>query len=211
MEGPFKFSTFHRNHLAKVLRKHGCEHSVGVAYQMEELAREYHRRTFSLGNRLLTIESLGQAQRILHHANIACQELDGLTADNLRRFKRERRRREEELSFDRYKEAVNDVCMFAIYAMEKAEALVWQSRAPADVALRHLIFELENLWVRNTGRRLPELPLVTEHRNETWKRQRALERHPIWIILDGLRIDLDGSGLAIIVKAACHEPDDETA
>lgn len=211
MNSQFELSTLHRNQLTKALQKHGCRNSAGVTFQMEELAREFHQKFFAPQDRTPAIESLGEAQRILHHANIVCEELDLLNEDTRRRLERERRRREELLSFNEYKVAMNDVCMFAIYAMEKGETRVLCGPAPIDVALRQLVAKLISLWVKSTGRRLPLLPLATEHQSETWKHQRALERHPIWIILAGLGIELSGYALEVVVEAASNDGGDETS
>lgn len=202
MDNRSKFSTFRRDQLTNVLQRYGCEESAKVVSQMEKLTREYHRSFLSQKDKRPAIESLSQARSVIHYANVLCEELDVLNPESIRLFERERERRDEELSFDRYKEAANDICMFAVFAVGKAETRVKRSQAPADVAIRHLVSKLIGLWIESTGCYLPSVPARDAYSNDGWQYQHILQCHPIWIVLNELGISLDWYALTTIVDAS---------
>jgi hypothetical protein len=146
------------------------------------------------------MQAVGQAACILEHGNRVCCELDDIDPAVERRMIRALRATGDEMSLPEYAEVVNDVCIFAISAMEKGSDKVAHSNAAADRELRRLIAATVEVWKEETGCSLPDVPSSTSFKRIGWRDLRKLEQPPIWILCNALGIILDGHDVRRLSK-----------
>lgn len=83
--------------------------------------------------------------------------------------------------------------MFAVSALESSFALFFKSRTDADKDLLTLCRLTVQEWKRKVGPTLPALPSWEEDQVFSWQEVRALQRHPLWIVMDAIGITMTGS------------------
>jgi len=110
-------------------------------------------------------------------------------------MERELNARDEEMSLLDYFTAVNDVCMFSIYTLDRPIALTVEAKEGVDLALRNLCEAVISEWKRLTSDELPEIPQWCDHWFCPWKEVRQLQLHPVWIVLDALGITMPATGM----------------
>jgi len=124
------------------------------------------------------------------------ERLDKVTK---RRMERELNARDEEMSLGEYFTAVNDVCMFSIYTLERSIALTVEATGGVDLALWNLCEAVIIEWKRLTSSELPEVPKWHDHWFCPWKEVRQLQLHPLWIVLDALAITMPVTGMQYLM------------
>lgn len=205
MGNQFQFSTLRRGQLMNALMSSGCKRSAWFTTQMEVLARQYHEwvQCNPKENSRLSVNSINEADRIANQAHFLCNDLEGVNAITYRRMDRECRKWNESFSFSQHKETVNDVGAFAHYARKRSCEKFRAREVAADAKLLCLVTGLIKLWTKGTRRALPDLPKWSFDRpQQTREFRRELERHPIWLILAELGMELTWFTLGEVINAA---------
>jgi hypothetical protein len=186
----YRFDRHARIDLSRTLARHGCKSVNATVSRIESLAGKYHADF--IGRGILPARSfVGEATRLLHLANLVCLELgDGVSRATRRQLERARRARGEAMSLSEYGQAVNDVCMFALYAQEEGKQAAAKQDAAVDRALIRLNEDILAIWKEVTGSEMPKLPILANPGEPTWRQVRRLQQHPMWIIHNALGIFL---------------------
>lgn len=187
----FKFFSDARADLARCLAQAGASQKLQEAVaEIEELTQRYYAR-FIARAAFPEMMFVGEANRLLIHANAACNALDGASPRTRQRLENARLYRKEDMALPEYAQSINDVCMFAAHAMGDGDQPFKLRESEADRALCRLTFDVMNAWRKWTGSDLPKVRSSAE--TTSWRSIRTLQQHPIWIVYDALGIFLDAA------------------
>lgn len=185
--------------LRRSLRAHGCHDATRKITNVFEALAYFHLGPWLSQRTLPALHSAAQAAAILEFGGHICSELECLDRVTQRRMERELNARDEEMSLPDYFTAVNDVCMFSIYTLDRSIALAVEAREGVDLVLRNLCEAVISEWKRLTSDKLPEIPQWRDHWFCPWKEVRQLQLHPVWIVLDALEITMPATGMRYLM------------
>jgi hypothetical protein len=198
----FSFESSARKDLARSLTKAGAPKVSQALGEIESLVQQYHSR-FIAEEVFPDMKFIGEARELFAHADAACHALEDISPPTRIRLEEERLDRDEKLSLDEYAQSVNDVCMFALYAMGIGDRPIKVHESAADRALCRLAADIATVWRTYTGADLPSLPSVRCPPETSWRSVRRLQQHPMWIVYNALGIFVDAdaiNGLAAEVR-----------
>jgi len=198
----FSFKSSARKDLARSLTKAGVPNVSQAVGEIESLVQQYHSRFIAKGV-FPEMKFIGEAQELFAHGDALCWAFDLISPPTRIRLEEERLDRYEKLSLVEYAQSVNDVCMFALYAMGIGDRPIKVHESDADRALCRLAADIATVWRTYTGADLPSPPRVLSPPATSWRRVRMLQQHPMWIVCNALGISVDGytiNGLAAEVR-----------
>lgn len=193
------FAKATRKRLRRSLETFGCPNAPREITGLFEALVYLHLGPWLSQSKQPSLNSAARAAAMLEFGGHVCCELESLDRVTQRRMERALNTREEEMSLQEYFTAVNDVCMFGIYTLERSIALTVGAKEGVDLALRNLCDAVISEWKRLMSSELPEIPEWSDHWFCPWKEVRQLQLHPIWIVLDALGITMPATGMRYLM------------